>query len=191
MIQICIFCYKICVDNLHTYNWRMDTKLIYLEQMGLDTCDACVVDILTEDGKTIVVLDQTIFYPQGGGQPSDTGVIQAGSKVFNVTEVRFVNGKVNHIGNFETEAFDLGESVTCRIDLVKRNSHSQIHSAGHLIDMALKRLGIKWEPGKGYHFLNGPYVEYSGSLDGVETEGLKKNLEDSCNEIISNDVPTE
>ena len=169
---------------------HMDTKLIYLEHMDQDTCQAHVVNILNEDGKTIVVLDQTIFYPQGGGQPFDTGVITSSSKVFNVTEVRFVNGFVNHIGNFEAEAFNPNEAVTCKIDLVKRTLHTRIHSAGHLVDMALKRLNIKWKPGKGYHFPNGPYVEYYGSIESTDVENLKKNLENSCNELTSQDIPT-
>ena len=40
--------------------------------------------------------------------------------------------------------------------------------------MALKELGVRWIPGKGYHFPQGPYVEYTGTLDGVDTEKLKK-----------------
>ena len=45
------------------------TKLLYLEDFSLLTSDASVVDVLNEEGRDVVLLDQTIFYPQGGGQP--------------------------------------------------------------------------------------------------------------------------
>ena len=167
----------------------MKTKLIYLEHLDQHTCEAGVLDILTENDKTIVVLDQTVFYPQGGGQPYDTGVIVSGDKTFNVSEVRAVDGIVNHIGSFQDTPFNIGDAVICKIDSTKRNFNSRIHSAGHLVDMALKKLDIDWKPGKGYHFPNGPYVEYSGSANGVDLEKLKKDLETVCNEIASRDIP--
>lgn len=169
---------------------HMDAKLIYLEHMDQNTCEAHVMNILTQDGKTIVVLDQTIFYPQGGGQPFDTGVISSDLKTFNVTEVRFINGLVHHIGVLESACFVPGEKVVCKIDLGKRNLHSRIHSAGHLVDMALKKVGVSWKPGKGYHFPNGPYVEYLGSTENMDLENLKKNLQNSCNEITNQNTPT-
>ena len=45
------------------------TKLLYLENFTLLNSEAKVVDVLEENGKTVVLLDQTVFYPQGGGQP--------------------------------------------------------------------------------------------------------------------------
>lgn len=168
----------------------METKLVYLEYMDQLTGEAQVVNIVEENGKTIVILDQTIFYPQGGGQPYDTGEITSGSKIFRVNEVRFISGIVHHIGTFESEHFVQGENVTCIIDAGKRNLHSRIHSAGHIVDMALKKLGVSWKPGKGYHFPNGPYVEYSGTLENIDIDKLKSSLEEACNEITSQSIFT-
>ena len=50
------------------------------------------------DGRQTIVLDQTIFYHEGGGQPYDKGVIKAANADFEVEEIRFKDGTVYHIG---------------------------------------------------------------------------------------------
>ena len=62
----------------------MNTKLLYLENFSLLTCDAQVIAVLNEDGRDIVILDQTVFYPQGGGQPYDKGIIESPNSKFIV-----------------------------------------------------------------------------------------------------------
>ena len=54
---------------------------------------ATVVSV--KDGK-YVVLDQTIFYPKGGGQPNNTGKIIRGSDIFNVVYVGKFSGEISH-----------------------------------------------------------------------------------------------
>jgi Ser-tRNA(Ala) deacylase AlaX len=167
-----------------------ETKLIYLEHMQQLSCEAKVVSVSEQDGKHTLTLDQTVFYPQGGGQPYDTGTITNGGLVFRVDEVRFIDGQVHHIGTFASEAFTPGEAVTCQVDEPRRRLNTRLHSAGHLIDMGLKKLDITWKPGKGYHFPAGAYVEYEGSLLGVDTEKLKTDLAGACNRIISSGIVT-
>lgn len=152
--------------------------------------EARVVQVMNEEGKIVVTLDQTIFYPQGGGQPFDTGIISNQDKKFLVEEVRFVEGIVKHIGKFEGGEFESGDRVTCFIDVQCRELHTRLHSGGHLIDMGLKQLGVTWKPGRGYHFPNGPYVEYNGSLESVDVEKLKGDLETICNQIIQKGIKT-
>lgn len=166
------------------------TKLLYLEDFNLVECEATVLDIIEEDGKTFIILDQTCFYPQGGGQPYDKGLIESPSAKFNVTEVRFVDGLVRHIGNFENESLAKNDQVKCLVQKDRRVLNSKIHSAGHVVDMAVTELKLGWIPGKGYHFPDGPYVEYEGSLAGKEVEKLKADLEDKCNGLISKNIET-
>ena len=47
------------------------TKLLYLADMQQLECKALIVEISKQDDKDVIVLDQTVFYPQGGGQPFD------------------------------------------------------------------------------------------------------------------------
>lgn len=167
----------------------MPTNLLYLENFTQTEGEAKVVDAISEDGCDIVVLNQTIFYPQGGGQPYDQGVIEGKSGKFLMEEVRFVEGIVKHIGKFEKGEFKKGDEVKCLVDRERRELNSRLHSAGHLVDMAVTELKLGWTPGKGFHFPNGPYVEYAGELGEIDREKLKADLEAACNKFIGQDIP--
>lgn len=104
-------------------------------------CEAYVDEVEQKDGKTIVYLDKTIFYPQGGGQPYDMGTIAGGDIVFTVVEVRYSEGKVQHIGHFNHDRFMNDETVVCRVDAERRALHTRLHSGGHVLDMAVNELG--------------------------------------------------
>ncbi len=134
----------------------------------------------TEKGKAII-LDQTIFYPQGGGQPFDTGKITAPGKEFAVKDVRNHDGCVHHYG--EGAQFNNGEKVQLAIDKERRTLNSRLHSAGHLIDVALAKHGYRLEPGKGYHFPDAPFVEYIGVLPQDET--FLKTVQQEIDSLIA------
>lgn len=158
----------------------MNTVLLYLDDFKRVTCDARVVAIAKENDRDVVILDQTIFYPQGGGQPYDQGVIKGNDSLFTVQEVRAVDGQVKHIGLFTGTPCAVGQMVACTIDRDRRMLNTRIHAAGHVIDRALFELGFQWLPGKSYHFPNGPYVEYAASLRDVSVEKLKADIERLC-----------
>ncbi len=160
------------------------THLLYLEDFTLLTSKATILAVLQEQGRTIVILDTTIFYPQGGGQPYDKGIIENAAAKFIVEEVRFVDGIVKHYGTFEHGTFHTGDTVTCIVDKERRILHSRLHSGGHVVDMAVTALALPWTPGKGYHFPEGPYVEYAGSLQGLDKEKLKHDIEQLCSKFI-------
>jgi Ser-tRNA(Ala) deacylase AlaX len=71
------------------------------------------------------------------------------------------------------------------IDGAFRALHARIHSAGHLLDMAMMKAGRKdLKPGKGYHFVDGPYVEYVGVVKDDERDKLIEQLNFFCAEMI-------
>lgn len=166
------------------------TKLIYLENFNILKNDAKIIDLLEENGRQIIIVDQTIFYPQGGGQPYDKGIIENKSGKFIVEEVRFVDGVVKHIGKFESGMFNISDIVHCIVDKTRRELNSRLHSAGHIVDMAINALNINWIPGKGYHFPEGPYIEYAGNLVNIDREKLKTDIEGLCNKFILEKIPT-
>lgn len=162
------------------------TTLLYLKQPFLYKTTTSVKQVFADEetGKFVVVLEQTVFYPQGGGQPYDIGTISSSDKKFLVQEVRFVEGEVRHIGFVECGVFKEGDIVLAHIDEERRVLLSRIHSAGHLIDKAVLELALPWVPGKGYHYPAGPYVEYGGALDTYHKERIMKDIELLCNAYI-------
>lgn len=169
----------------------MATELKYLENYTQLEDESKVVEIDEIEGRTVVILDGTIFYPQGGGQPYDRGIVESPNGKFIVEEVRFVDGTVRHIGQFENGKFAPGETVKCIVDKERRVLNSKLHSAGHLVDMAVNDLNLGWIPGKGYHFPEGAYVEYEGTVAEDQKEKLKADLEASCDKFIAEDRQTE
>ncbi|KAG0536871.1 hypothetical protein BDA96_03G099000 [Sorghum bicolor] len=169
------------------------TRLVYFDDMGALRYSATVLSVHQEDGgRVAVVLDATVFHPQGGGQPADTGVISAGGARFLVEDVRAKDGVVFHYGRFEgTEqgcgiGFKEGETVSLEVDAERRSFNSRLHSAGHLLDICVHNVGLfHLQPGKGYHFPDGAFVEYKGVIPPDQIPVKKNELEREANRLIS------
>jgi Ser-tRNA(Ala) deacylase AlaX len=164
------------------------TKLAYLDNTYQFTADATIVDITQSERGTSLILDSTIFHPQGGGQPADIGVIRCSDKTFNVTDCRLTeNGNVHHFGEFESESMKVGDNVALQIDSDRRQLHARLHSAGHLLDIAVRKCGIPdLVPTKGYHFAAGSNVEYDGTLPNAAEWILP--LQQACEALIAENV---
>jgi Ser-tRNA(Ala) deacylase AlaX len=165
------------------------TELVYLSEMSLLTLEAEVVRV--DPGERLsIVLERTVFYPQGGGQPSDTGRLDGAGGSFLVEDVRWLDGEVRHFGSNERGALRAGERVRLAVDRERRELNTRLHSAGHVVDMAVHRLGLGWIPSKGYHFPQGPYVEYAGRLD-RDREELARLLDTETGALVEADFATE
>lgn len=160
------------------------TELLYMTDNSTEFSGSVVFDILTnDDQRKVLVLDKSIFYPQGGGQQYDIGTIETENGKFDVQEVRFIDGIVHHIGKFSKDSIDIGEKVTLKVDEQRRTINSKLQSAGHLIDIALRNVDYKdITPLKGYHFPDGPYVEYVGEVSG---ENIVEKLQNEVNNLTN------
>ncbi len=163
------------------------TILTYMDSNAL-TDTATVIDTSTrEDGKNVVILDKTIFYPQGGGQPYDQGTIDD----FKVEEVRFKDGIVYHIGtgSIGMGAIDKDATVTLTVDKERRELNNKNHTAGHIIDIAMRNHGTEFIPTRGFHFPQGAYVEYDGTLDEQERATLKQQVQEEVTKLVQQEIP--
>lgn len=142
----------------------MATKLVYMNDFNVVNCETTVCSVkVTEDGRTDVVLEETCFYPRGGGQDWDQGQIND----FTVEQVTIDDsGIVHHIGIGDIKA---GQTAICAVDIERRVINTRLHSAGHVVGMAVDELNLGIVPVKGAHYPHMSFVEYEGSIEDVES----------------------
>jgi Ser-tRNA(Ala) deacylase AlaX len=164
----------------------MATDLLYLKEFNVVMATAKVQAIReTEDGRSDIQLDSTCFYPRGGGQDWDEGNIQTSDASFHVEEVRLdADGIVHHIGSFTNGHFEIGEVVQCEVDKERRFVNTRLHSAAHVVDLAVDRLNLPWIPAKGAHYPHMSFVEYEGETASEETETIRHRIEQVANEVV-------
>ena len=151
------------------------TKLLFQTNSYLKEFNAKVIDINQQE-KTIV-LDQTAFYPGGGGQPYDIGEIVLDSAIPKITKVKNVGGKIFHW--IEADLPSAGTSLLGKIDWARRYKLMRTHSALHVL------CGVVWR-------------DYSAQVTGGNMEPLKgrmdfefENLKKELVQEIENTVNTE
>ncbi|WP_248750509.1 alanyl-tRNA editing protein [Pseudomonas sp. MWU15-20650] len=106
------------------------------------TAELEVLSCTAHEEQFAVILQSTIFHPQGGGQPFDTGWL-GDSQVLRVIQAD------EHVVHYVDRPLEPGP-VTARVDEQRRALHTRLHSAGHLIGNAGERLG--WMPIKAHHW---------------------------------------
>lgn len=113
------------------------TELVYLSDSYQRKCKSQVLKIAQEKKKRIyLILDQTIFHPKGGGQPSDQGILQSVSCRINVRKAMFGKGIVIHYGKILQGTID-NNLLIGEIDWLRRYEFMKRHTAGHLLDHCL------------------------------------------------------
>lgn len=162
------------------------TKLLYLDDFDVVECEAKVIKLEEHDGNQVVVLNQTCFYPKGGGQDFDHGTIASGDTKFVVEAVFYVDQEVKHIGHYEKGELKIDAPVNCSVDQERRMLNTRIHSGGHLLDMAVRKIGYEWVPGKGAHYPHMAFVEYAGEFNGDEKQRYIDELQSTIDKLISN-----
>jgi len=104
---------------------------------------------IVEAGDGFVLLDRSIFYPEGGGQPSDRGILRVvdpdtgASSSIEVTKIEKKHG-VRHLLNGDASALKAGAEVIEEIDWDRRYAHMRHHTSQHLVSaLALELFGAK------------------------------------------------
>ncbi|MDO5322611.1 MAG: DHHA1 domain-containing protein [Clostridia bacterium] len=159
------------------------TERLYYDDSYMKEFDAEVVRAELRNGRTIVALNQSAFYPTSGGQPYDTGTINDA----RVTDV-FVDegGEVWH----EVDApLEVGEKVHGRIDWARRWDHMQQHGGEHMIAGAVYALtgGMTI----GLHLgaeVSSIDVQFADGSPHMDAETIAR-IEDYVNERIQQDAP--
>ena len=105
---------------------------------------ALVTQEYTDDGAIYLVTEETPFYPEGGGQVGDRGVIEVNDGgLLEVVDTERKHGQIVHIGKLlrgDPRDFKRGGRVTLRVDRERRDAAMLNHSATHILHFALREI---------------------------------------------------
>ncbi|MFN3698609.1 MAG: alanine--tRNA ligase-related protein [Dictyoglomus sp.] len=118
----------------------MNTKRIYYENPENFIWESRILDVKKESNFLIVKLDETIFYPEGGGQPSDRGEIKGDGWSIYVAHVYEEKGDVWHKGEFKGNRIpEIGERAKLLVNEILRREYMEQHTAQHLLSAVLEK----------------------------------------------------
>jgi len=122
------------------------------------------------------VLDKTIFYPEGGGQLGDTGVVISDGKKIEILGTRYIDNQLVHLIDKPNELI-INQDIEIQLDWNKRYSHMQVHTCLHLL------CSIVTAPVTG-----GSIGDRRGRLDfDLETKPDKEDILNKLNKLINDD----
>ena len=154
------------------------TRRLYYEDSRRDQFEAVVLSARPDEGGTRVVLDATAFYPGGGGQPSDRGVL--GGRA--VLEVGLLGDELWH----RVEgALESGARVEGRLDWARRFDHMQQHTGQHILSRAF--VEVARADTRSFH-LGEAVVTIDVDHPGPDA-GLLRKVEERANAIVWEDRP--
>jgi len=111
------------------------TKTLFVDDAYLRDAPANVFAVTDEGG---IILDTTIFYPTGGGQPGDSGVLTwEGGKIDIATTVKGEGGSIILVPAEPNALPPIGGSVTQSLDWERRHRHMRVHTALHLLSVVI------------------------------------------------------
>jgi len=165
-----------------------ETEKLFYEEPERTDFEAVVLDVI-ERGEDAydVVLDQTMFYPEGGGQPADVGSMSTEEVTVEVTDVQAVDGVVLHRADGNPGK---GEFVRGQIDGARRERLMQHHTATHIVGYAARQV-------------LGDHVRQAGARKGTDSSRLDvrhyerisreevRRIERVANRLVTDNVPVE
>ncbi|MCI4371412.1 MAG: alanyl-tRNA editing protein [Thermoplasmata archaeon] len=159
----------------------MPTRVLYMEERRGQDPDPCYArefdSKIADRGADFVVLDQTLFYADGGGQPYDTGILGwtgGESKVLRVTKEK---GVVKHF----VDRMPTGDQVHGIVDWDRRYKHMRMHTSQHLMSGLVFRIYAARTVGNQIHtdYSRVDFQPANFTLDDL------KRIEDECNGVIA------
>jgi len=146
----------------------MKSRQLYSENSYLKEFTATIIS--RDESRNGIMLDETVFYPGGGGQPCDLGVISIDDKKYMVTGSKTINGQIVHF--IEGELPETGVAISGAIDWERRLQLMRTHTALHILS------GVIWR-------------DYQALVTGGNMEPLKGRLDfefDSLNAEMTAEI---
>ncbi|MFB6128296.1 MAG: alanine--tRNA ligase [Halorhabdus sp.] len=161
-----------------------DTEKLYYDDQTRTEFEAVVLDVIEREGGYDVVLDQTMFYPEGGGQPPDHGTLSTDETTVDVTDVQIRNGVILHRTDTDPGT---GEFVRGQVDRRRRRRLMAHHTATHIVVHAARQV-------------LGEHIRQAGAQKGTDSARIDvrhyepvsreevKEIERVANDIVTDDV---
>ncbi len=165
----------------------MKTVRLFKQDVYMKTAKAQITSVFSQAGKTLVTLDQTIFFPTGGGQSCDKGTIEN----INVLDVYEKDDEIYHQIEGTEDVLKLGQTVFLQLDWNHRFDNMQRHCGEHILT------GIFHEKfggvNRGFH-MGDQYMTIDISLEGNSefdkiTWDMAKQAELAANNVIWQNLP--
>lgn len=155
------------------------TEAIYMNDSYLKEFEATVKSVKDEK---FIVLDKTAFYPNGGGQPFDTGkLIGPDGAEYNVVFVGKFNGEISH--EIDRSGLKEGDKVKGVINWERRYAHMRYHTTAHIISAVLhKETGAKISGNQIYE----DKLRIDFDLENFDKDALQNYVDKANNEIKKN-----
>ena len=162
-----------------------ETEKLYYDDQDRTEFEAVVLDVVEREDGYDVVLDQTMFYPEGGGQPADTGTLASDDTTVEVTDVQSYHDVVLHRTD---EDPGKGEFVRGQVDGARRRRLMRHHTATHIVIHAARQV-------------LGEHVRQAGAQKGVQSSRIDvqhyerinreevKRIERVANNIVTDNTP--
>lgn len=162
----------------------MKTKQVYYEDPYKTELKTTILEIQEgSDSLQNIILTETIFFPEGGGQTGDRGEIVGKNGNAKIEYTRTMNDEIVHQGKINGE-LKKGDKVVAKIDWNWRYKYMKIHTAGHLIHDVFMTLAKGLTPQKGSHGSKA-FLEYSGTAN----PSLKETLQQKVGEEKEKGLP--
>ncbi|WP_436346326.1 alanine--tRNA ligase [Natronorubrum sp. FCH18a] len=157
-----------------------ETEKLYYDDQQRTQFEAVVLDVFEREDGYDVVLDQTMFYPEGGGQPADTGTLSTDDATVEVEDVQIEDGVILHRTD---ESLGKGEFVKGQLDATRRRQLMRHHTATHIVIHAARQV-------------LGEHIRQAGAQKGVDSSRIDvrhydrigredvKRIESLANEIV-------
>ncbi|MFW0766746.1 alanine--tRNA ligase [Trabulsiella odontotermitis] len=152
--------------------------------------DGKAVDSVSAGQNAVVVLDQTPFYAESGGQVGDKGVLKGAGFTFTVSDTQKYGQAIGHLGTLETGSLKVGDAVQADVDEARRARIRLNHSATHLMHAALREVLGTHVAQKG-SLVNDKALRFDFShFEAMKPEEIRR-VEDLVNAQIRRNLPIE
>jgi Ser-tRNA(Ala) deacylase AlaX len=160
------------------------TEMLYMKDNYIKDFEAEVLKV----GDDYLVLDKTAFYPQGGGQESDTGKLAFNDITLSVRKVKKKKGEVRHYLDNPTELPSKGDTIQGEIDWDRRLTHMRYHTAIHVLTRYMQ---LNYDA----ECVGNNISTRNGRADfhplGALSDDQLKEIEKEVNKIIKKNLPVE